>query len=128
MLRYVLTVLAAAALGSLIATMVAAPILGGIGVPNGFGLVLGFTVASMPFTVPGVMMLIGFQAIAADIGLAGSRANLAMALLAIVAGFLALAVIGSWQLGLIGAGYGFTCALVLMIIERWRSRRSAAVN
>jgi hypothetical protein len=117
MWRSLLIVLIAAALGSLVATAGLILLSGGTGAFEPTRFTLALTGAAMIFTVPGVIMLVGIQAILSERGLGRGHRDAVVALIAAVTGAVILAFIsppGDW----VGAVYGVATAVALVCLQR----------
>jgi hypothetical protein len=100
MWRFLLLMFGAAALGSLAGTLAFAVIAGGSGTPEPARAIIGLTAATMFFTVPGTLMLIGLQAILAGRGWGRHRCDALVALFGAAAGAVILAFIAPHAAGI----------------------------
>jgi hypothetical protein len=117
MWRYLMIVLGSAALGSLGGTVGFVLIMGGTGSPDPVGFVSGFTLFTMIFTTPGSIMLIGLRDILAERGLGRLQRDALVALFGALSGALILGLISPHNGGL-GAFYGLSTAVALMVVQR----------
>lgn len=116
MWRYLLIVLLSAAMGSLGATALFAAVMGGTGAADPVRFVFAFALFTMMFTIPGAMMLVGLRAIVAERGLGRLPSGALVALFGALSGAAILAVILNNPA--LGALYGFSTAVSLMLVQR----------
>ena len=124
MWRHILTVVVAAALGSLTAALIWTIWEGGGAWPENRHLLL-FWLTPMFFTLPGALMLLGLRAMLLDHGVAGRTSNLLVLAAGGGAGFLVLTLISGadTEWGATGALFGAITALMLLLIQGlWAER------
>lgn len=117
MARYIVLVVLSALIGSGLATMMWVAWEGGTGAPNPVGFVMGMTLTTMLFTVPGAVMLMGLQAGLTERGIGVLWRNGLLLLFAALAGAAILSV-WSFRLAALGSVYALSTAFVLLTLQR----------
>lgn len=107
-----------AALGSFGATCIFVLILGGNLATEPAGMLIGFSVVTMFFTIPGALMLVGLRAMLIDRGLVGWATGTALLLFGAIAGGLILSFLSqSLYFALAGALFGFVTAIIFICLQ-----------
>lgn len=125
MLRVLMIVFTAAALGSLVATLALSAILGGTGSPNPVRFVFALSAATMMFTVPGALMLAGLQFFLRERGVGSGSIAVIVAIWGAVAGGIILGLNFVVDDAAVGALYGLTTAVTFLATERLLGERKA---
>lgn len=119
--RYIALVVLSAFIGSGLATMMWVAWKGGTGAPNPAGFVMGMTLTTMFFTVPGAVMLMGLQAGLIERGIGVLWRSGLLLLFAALAGAAVLSVL-SFRLAALGSAYALSTAFVLLALQRLLKR------
>lgn len=123
--RYIALVVLSAFTGSGIATLMWVAWEGGTGATNPAGFVMGMTLITMLFTVPGAVLLAGLQATLNERGVGVLWRGGLLLFIAALTGAAIISVLSS-SLAAIGSAYALTTALTLLALQRlmkWAPQR-----
>jgi hypothetical protein len=119
MWRHFLVILFAAAVGCLTATLIWATLIGAIS-PDEIKGLLGFSLMSMFFALPGAAMLLGLSAVLVNRGWPELSSNLLVLLVGALAGTVSLSLITGYnmQWSATGGLFAFATGTTVLIIKR----------